>query len=371
MARWINQDWMPSPTSDVFIGMGGANIIDAQEGSDVLLGDLSLAGFFQDFASRTDWTGGSSIATALNLDSPSLTWITGENPLLFDNGVTPYVSLSFNVDGFQSEYLSIHMNAGQTLTVDVDYSGLYSTSVDSIVDVTTFGATVVAHNDDGGTLGGLGSISDLDPFVTFTASVDGTYYIHLYPYGSATFAANTGYILTVSLTGHSSTPSVVSGADQLTGGLGDDQIGGGPGNDQIAGNDGNDRLMGGTGDDTIEGGPGVDIIDGGAGNDIISPGDNGDYLTGGNGSDTFVGTRASLNNDYIADFTPGDRIILTDASFAGFNVSVTGNALTYSGGVLNLGAVPHGRIVASPAVGTGLKLTVMYSVVMQAGDFNG
>lgn len=86
-----------------------------------------------------------------------------------------------------------------------------------------------------------------------------------------------------------------TGEYQLSGGAGNDLLEGGVNNDALNGNAGRDTLVGGTGDDTLRGGTGFDHLEGGAGND---------FLHGGFGADTFIFS-GIVNNDRIADFTPG------------------------------------------------------------------
>ena len=95
----------------------------------------------------------------------------------------------------------------------------------------------------------------------------------------------------------------------ISGNTGDrfnNEINGGRGDDAIYGEQGRDILNGGDGDDEIYGGEDKDTLNGGEGDD---------WLDGGPGADTFVFEPGS-GNDYIMDFTSGDRIELrgfTDA----------------------------------------------------------
>ena len=89
-------------------------------------------------------------------------------------------------------------------------------------------------------------------------------------------------------------------------------------------------------------------------------------------------TRLSgLNGDTIVDFTFDDRIIISDANFAGFSFSLSGNTLTFTGGSLTLASLPAGTITASAAAGGGVQLTIVEYVpiaiggAVRAGDFNG
>jgi predicted cobalt transporter CbtA len=122
------------------------------------------------------------------------------------------------------------------------------------------------------------------------------------------------------------------------------------GGDTIIGSLFNDRLSGFAGNDTITGGSGQDRLDGGAGND------------------TFLDTKAGLNGDFLADFTVGDRIVITDATLANFSGSVSGSTLTYTGGSLTFGSALGAPLVVSAAVGGGVALTVFTN---QFADQNG
>ena len=129
----------------------------------------------------------------------------------------------------------------------------------------------------------------------------------------------------------------------------------------VYGNGGNDTLLGGNGAERLEGGFGGDILSGGNGLDV---------LVGGAGGDTFQDTTAGLGGDVIADLEVGDRIVITDATFAGFSFNLTANTLTFTGGLITLTAPFGGTIVASAAAGGGVQLSLLPSVDV-FHDFNG
>jgi Ca2+-binding RTX toxin-like protein len=85
---------------------------------------------------------------------------------------------------------------------------------------------------------------------------------------------------------------------------------------------GNDRLIGNTLNNSLNGGAGNDILNGGAGNDTLVGGLGTDNLVGGAGNDQFVfnGTTAfsatTFGLDNIADFSAGDKIVLSKTVFA-------------------------------------------------------
>ena len=116
-----------------------------------------------------------------------------------------------------------------------------------------------------------------------------------------------------------------AGNDNLLGGDGDDSLDGGSGNDGLNGGNGNDRLDGDIGDDTLQGAAGADRLTGNTGNDALLGGTGNDVLDGGSGTDLFVFS-AQAGRDTIADFNPGEDIILT-----GFGESGSlGNSATWN-----------------------------------------
>jgi hypothetical protein len=122
----------------------------------------------------------------------------------------------------------------------------------------------------------------------------------------------------------------------------------------IVGNEGTNILWGTAFGDTLDGRGLDDQLTGGAGADI---------LIGGEGIDRFVDTAAGLNGDTITDFSLNEKIIITDATLAGFTFSVTGSTLTYTGGSLALSAPINGRLIASAAAGGGVELTIWSSLI--------
>jgi Ca2+-binding RTX toxin-like protein len=139
--------------------------------------------------------------------------------------------------------------------------------------------------------------------------------------------------------------------------------------DIIAGTTAADAIHAGAGADVLDGGRGNDLLFGEDGNDMLTGGAGADVLTGGAGNDDFRDTAAGLNGDTIADFAVGDRILITDASLAGFTFSLSGNTLSFTGGSLTLANLPAGPIVASAAPGGGVQLAIRPHD--PRGDFNG
>lgn len=115
------------------------------------------------------------------------------------------------------------------------------------------------------------------------------------------------------------------------------------GSDSIVGSLYNDRLTGFAGNDTITGGLGIDRLEGGGGND------------------TFFDTTAGLNGDLIADFNVGDRIIISDATYANFVGNVNGTTVNFTGGSFTIGSALTAPLVYNAVAGGGVELTIFTS----------
>ncbi len=98
-----------------------------------------------------------------------------------------------------------------------------------------------------------------------------------------------------------------------------------------------------------------------------------DTLTGGAGADLFTGNANGLKGDAIADFSGGDRIVITGVDIASFTFSLTGSALSFSGGSMALGSGVAGRLYAKPLGPSGaVELSLQQSAAYAARvDFNG
>lgn len=80
-------------------------------------------------------------------------------------------------------------------------------------------------------------------------------------------------------------------------------------------------------------------------------------MSGGAGNDSFADTAAGLNGDTITDFSHGDRIVISDATLAGFTFSLTGSQLAFTGGSLTLSNLNYASIAASAAPEGGVQIT--------------
>ena len=138
----------------------------------------------------------------------------------------------------------------------------------------------------------------------------------------------------------------------------------------IGNRDGNVSIARGTIIENAIGGSGRDVIIGNSVANVLTGGGNIDTLTGNLGNDTFQDTTSGLNGDTITDFSVGDKIVLTDATFSGFTFNLSGNTLTYTGGSATLSAPVNGTIVASAAAGGGVQLIIQGAAQTQFSTAN-
>jgi large repetitive protein len=243
------------------------------------------------------------------------------------------------------DYVKVKLFAGETIFVDVDNNTrVMNGQIEYFNAAGVLQPVVVLAN-----LSANGD-TQLAPNASFTAPIDGEYYIRLSTAAADTTDTNYNLLITINnvqgainefgqfdytLTEGATTNNATADIFRVTGntivgGEGDEIIIGGAtndilrgngGNDVLQGNAGTDNLSGGIGADRLEGGAGDDTLDGGTGNDIIVGGANNDLLTGGSGSDSFVwklsdkGTVGAPAQDTITDFSTAvgvDRLDLRD-----------------------------------------------------------
>lgn len=192
----------------------------------------------------------------------------------------------------------------------------------------------------------------------------------------------------------------------LLGNVGDNTLYALGGDDAVFGEGGNDRLVAGSGagDDYYDGGSGTDVIIfasatlpvvidlragtangaetgqdtlaniedvvAGAGNDIITGDDYANTLTGGAGQDAFIDTKAGHDGDRITDYARGDRIVISDATMAGFTYHLSGNLLSFTGGSVTLDNLHLPSIAASVAPEGGVQITFSGPPLILAGGGN-
>ena len=243
---------------DALNGGSGADTLLGGAGNDVLTGDFfappggpppapNLGIGFTGSSNRNLGTAvGSSAALATNL-TQNFSFTSNGN--IIESTTVAHTSVTAQGSGPAHWYRLDVGVAGATITADIDGTS----NLDSWVrifrrnsDGTT---TQVAFNDDSATsLGGSGSVTALDSFLTHTVTAAGTYFIVVGTFDAVdTLATNATYTLHVSLA-PPAPPETVS-----DGGVG-----------------GNDELYGGDGADILAGGVGADLLDGGAGSDTAS-----------------------------------------------------------------------------------------------------
>ena len=291
--------------NDYLVGWAGSGgtTMNAGDGNDVVLGDIGY------FNSATAGVANNSTAAAMDLEA-ALTWTTSFNELALADGTTPHTSVYVEATAGQTEYFSVSVGAGETLTVDLDFGrSAPGSSVDTEIEIYDASGTLVATIDDSVTDSqpADGSFSNLDPFLSYTALTGGTYFIRIGRYlGSAgvnNFNGGETFWLTTSVTGHATGQTVSTG---------DDVINGDNGNDALYGMAGNDTLNGGLGNDQLSGGFSIDSVNGGDGDDIIYFG-NGEFIDnvdGGIGTDTLdasaiSSTGVALTADLLAGTLTG------------------------------------------------------------------
>jgi len=247
------------------------------------------------------------------------------------------------------DYIKVHLKAGETITLDIDrgIDAVAATSVDSRIYLYgSDGTTQLLQNQTSASVD-PGSTSTSDPFLTYTVTADGDYYIRVRHDANATSSdAGGDYDLWISIAPslgsfdytlasgsvtdtataevYGVSGSTITGGDNdeiLYGSANADTLIGNGGSDVLLGNDGNDTLSGGAGADRLEGGAGDDTLNGDSENDILIGGAGNDTLTGGTGADTFVwqladrGSPGSPRVDTVTDFdsaTKGDKLDLRD-----------------------------------------------------------
>lgn len=218
------------------------------------------------------------------------------------------------------DLVAMTLVAGQTYVFDIDYG-----AIDLELDIINQAGLRVAGSDNYN--------NGPNPFLSFTASVTGTYYVAVHhasndyingffrfegtpgPTGSYQLAISTptlpapilltnysesrsysDYAQTVKAFGGNDVIDLNGGNDIGVGGDGDDRLYGGTGSDELSGGYGNDRVVGESGDDVLHGGYGSDLLYGGSERDSLNGGTGNDTLYGESGNDILWG---DLGNDFL------------------------------------------------------------------------
>lgn len=254
--------------NDTVIGQGGSDLLYGEDGNDVIYGDYGpgLSGVTlgtNNYLTHAQALNNASFATAVNITSH----FGLQNDPDIANSTTQPHHTSVSSGNNQAEFFRIDLNAGTTITIDIDHT---TGSMDSYIRLLSAQNAILAFNDDA--VVDAGSSTALDSSVSYTVLETGTYYIQVgrFETPDAVLAGMT-FELNVSVNAGVTGPQVGTyGGDRLYGGNGNDQLFAGSGNDFIFGMNDNDTIFGDLGADTIDGGNGVDYADYGASTSYVS-----------------------------------------------------------------------------------------------------
>ncbi|MBZ9757297.1 putative Ig domain-containing protein [Mesorhizobium sp. ESP6-5] len=301
------------------VGQGGGDTISGGAGNDTIDGDFAPevvvgVGLGESYATLTSTAANNSIANAYDISNSFSTLADSE---IADSTTVAHSTVNATGNG-AAGYYKIILKAGETITADIDHT---SGDLDTYIRLIRADGSEELSSDDNG--GDPGSTISLDSSLTFTASVDGTYYIVVGSYEDHDVVpAGETYELNVSV-------GIDSGAIVRVGVAGNDTLDGGAGDDTLYGRAGDDTLIGGTGDDNLVGGDGDDtyVYSRGDGNDIVN--DAVDSNTGSGGSDHIV--LHGINAYEVTVQTSGDDLILAIAESSagagdGGQIVLTGTA---------------------------------------------
>lgn len=210
---------------------------------------------------------------------------------------------------------AVRLRAGEAVTFDLD-SGTFSSS-DLQLRLFSPTQTFLWEADDAPQDTGSPA-SGRDPFITWTATQTGTYFLAVtaFPFDWPTPGTGTTlgpYRIHLAIDAQSTVVNGTTAAETIEGWLGDDTLRGfdpaaaapETGADSILGLAGDDRALGGGGDDTIDGGEGRDTLQGGDGNDQVLGDLGSDVLLGEADNDTLAG---GSGNDRLAGHAGNDQL---------------------------------------------------------------
>ncbi|BAM89150.1 hypothetical protein S58_31520 [Bradyrhizobium oligotrophicum S58] len=324
-------------TNDAPVGVNDTIIINGYSGA--APGTAAATPVFNETESN------GAISTANAIDRTALVIAPNANLTdATDPSITIHGALSSNSD---KDYYKIDLKAGETVTLDIDNS---TGGLDSYIRLYNGGGTQIAVNDDSSStsIGGGGSSTTRDSYLSYSVTQDGTYYVQVGSFNSASKGAYDLQLSVDSYKGLSGAPASIATAillandtdaddghvlsiTGLTGtgvSLNGDHILVQPNvtsfsytvSDGITQSTATVSVIqksgqsstGTIGDDILFGTSGADSLDGAGGNDVLIGGLGNDTLTGGNGHDRFVFAESGTSNlDRILDFSPDDTIDLS------------------------------------------------------------
>ncbi len=139
----------------------------------------------------------STIASAINLDGH---FTLGSNPDVANSESTPFVSINAVGNNGYDYYSFTVTQPNTTVVFDIDYASGAGSSFDSTLRLYDSVGTNLTYSDDADTsLGGGGSVSGLDSYLTWTFSTPGTYYVQVGQWSNGPISGNGSYQLQISL----------------------------------------------------------------------------------------------------------------------------------------------------------------------------
>jgi Ca2+-binding RTX toxin-like protein len=231
--------------ADLVIGQGGDDDLRGDDGDDTLYGDfapLASVGVAlgSGYTTLDGTAANNSIATAFDLTS---SFSLAHDDDIANSETVRHSTVNATGNG-QAGYYRVDLNAGTTLTVDIDHT----TNLDSYVRLLRADGSYIVGNDQNG--GDPGSTTENDSLFTYEVLQSGSYYIQVGRYSasdaardfSATILSGALYELNVS----------VAPTDHSVGDAGNDLIDGGAGADTMAGGAGNDIYYVDNAADTVD-----------------------------------------------------------------------------------------------------------------------
>ncbi|HRD77502.1 MAG TPA: pre-peptidase C-terminal domain-containing protein, partial [Hyphomicrobiaceae bacterium] len=219
--------------NDSIYGAGGDDFLYGREGADTLYGDASPAGNSGiSFGTGLVTTRGTSIATAVNVTA---TFSLANNADIANSTTVPHTTGRFTTAAsgtVVASYYAIVLNAGSTITLDVDRT---SGALDSWIRFYNSAGTVLAQNDDAGGDAGSTGVT-IDSALTYSITATGTYYFSIGQYSGGAYLDTLPNSVTYDLNVSVEAPAAI-GND---GAAGNDILNGGPGGDQLFGGTGFD-----------------------------------------------------------------------------------------------------------------------------------
>ena len=131
---------------------------------------------------------------------PRAAFASGTNPDVEDDSL-PWASISALLNPQNDyDYYEVELQAGETITADIDYGSNHGASVDTFIrGIYNSGYTLLTSNDDASiSQGGSGSFHGYDSYASASVSDDGIYFIKVSAYNPASQTGD--YVLNLGIT---------------------------------------------------------------------------------------------------------------------------------------------------------------------------